>query len=133
MEKKTANKKYLWLHKIQVLSLVYVLLSFLSRILRVSEIKYSFLLFIFVYLLFPRKIESAFQFNPRFYKLTGLLGGAASVGANRTTLDIFTIEEILLLAFMFLNSLFMLSIAFGLDLKKIANEEIWSVLKNKDK
>jgi len=125
------GKKYHYLHRIHVLAIMYILISLTSKILKTPDLIFLFIPALIYYLIFPKTLDSIFQFRKRFYRITFaiaggiIIPGAGNAGIN-TTFSIFeyigTVSTLLLLFILF-NSFFILMKAFKLEPKNLLKDE----------
>lgn len=123
-------KKYTFLHKFQVLSILYLLIHIISKFPGLSRIKPFYLLILIYYLLVPRKIDSIFSFSKGFYKLTmtismSLLIGIGAGRAHMAIANFFGTFGYVLIILLFFNSFIVLKKVFKIDFKTVLNEPLW--------
>lgn len=123
------KKKYVYLHRAQVLAILYILLDVVSKILRYPEFTYPFLIVTINYLVFPAIFDPIFRFRKKFYHMTLISAGILVIygigtAIENTAFSVFgylgTVPTILLF-FIFLNSAFMLLKAFTLKPRDLAS------------
>lgn len=124
-------KKYTWLHRLHVSSLLYILFQIVGELLKYPEIKLLFFPILAAYLLYPNQFDSIFPFTKRFYKLTlafsfiGTIGTGSMPHTTARRLNFFGDFGLIILFFLTFNSAFILTKVLKMNLKKILHEKIW--------
>lgn len=119
-------QKYIWLHRIHVSAILFILINFASKILKSPNITILFFPILAFYLIFPRTLESVFQFSKGFYVWTFAIGVALSfsggAGAPNSVLAFFGYigtASTLLLFFIAFNSFFILKKVFKMNFRGV--------------
>jgi hypothetical protein len=123
------EKKYLYLHRIHVLAIMYILINLASKILKSPEVALLFFLVMAFYLIFLRRLDSIL-FRKKFHQLTLViaLGSMSAVGSGMADIVFSRFEFIgtvstLLVFFILFNSIFILMKAFKLEPKDILSDK----------
>jgi hypothetical protein len=124
--RKEIESKYLWLIKIQVAMVLYILIFSLSKLLGLLELNFIYPILLILYFLFSKRIDS-YLLNEWIYVLTAIASGGILIGlrpgriyAPKVVFNFYGYTGILLLLLIFVNSF--------LIFKKVLRYSWWELM-----